>query len=196
MFEYKTYLGILAVLLIFVAYVPYFINIFRNKTKPHAFSWLVWGILTGVVFAAQVEQKAGAGSWALGISTAGCFVIFIIALIKGDRQFVLLDWVSLAAALGIIVVWYFMKDPTLSVILAVLIDLFAFVPTYRKSYSKPFDETLWTYAISAIKFIIILLALEVYTLSTWLYPAYLVLANAGFVALLIIRRNNLKNKKS
>ena len=44
MLEYKIILGVAAVLIGIAAYIAYFRNIFAGKTKPHAFSWLVWGI--------------------------------------------------------------------------------------------------------------------------------------------------------
>lgn len=49
-----------------------------------------------------------------------------------------------------------------------------------------------TYALSSLKFIIAIIALEKVTLVTALYPISLVLANAAFVALLLIRRSLMK----
>ena len=54
MLEYKTILGIIAVIIALAGYVPYFRDIFRGKTKPHAFSWLVWASLTGIAFFGQI----------------------------------------------------------------------------------------------------------------------------------------------
>ncbi len=82
--EYKIFLGYLAVIIGIVSYVPYITNIFRGKTKPHAFSWLVWSVLTGIAFAAQVVEHGGAGSWITGSTALTCVVIFILALFKGN----------------------------------------------------------------------------------------------------------------
>jgi len=38
--------------LTFVAFVPYFRSIFSGTTRPHVFSWVVWGTNTSVAFVA------------------------------------------------------------------------------------------------------------------------------------------------
>ena len=38
MFEYKALLGIIAVILAFAGYIPYFRDLFLGKTKPHAYT--------------------------------------------------------------------------------------------------------------------------------------------------------------
>jgi hypothetical protein len=59
--EIKTILGISAVVIAFISYVPYICNIFAGKTKPHAFTWLIWCTLNAIAFAGQIKDKAGAG---------------------------------------------------------------------------------------------------------------------------------------
>jgi hypothetical protein len=192
MTEYREILGALAVAIGLAGYVPYFRDIFRGKTKPHAFSWLVWSVLTGIAFAAQVTENAGAGSWITGITALACFAIFLLALVRGQRSFPVFDWISLIIAFVSMLLWWVTKEPTVSVILVSLIDAIGFLPTFRKGFQKPFEETAITFALSAIKFIPALIALETYTISTWLYPASLVLMNGLFVIMLLIRRNHMR----
>ena len=90
--DYKIVFGYIATILAFIGYVPYFRDIIRNQTKPHAFSWLVWGILTGIAFTAQVTENAGAGAWVTGFSSLVCLIIFLLALFKGNRTFILSDF--------------------------------------------------------------------------------------------------------
>ncbi len=46
----KEILTILSIALIFVGYIPYIRDIFRGKTHPHVFSWIVWSILNFCLF--------------------------------------------------------------------------------------------------------------------------------------------------
>ena len=48
--NYKEILTILSIALIFVGYIPYIRDIFRGKTHPHVFSWIVWSILNFCLF--------------------------------------------------------------------------------------------------------------------------------------------------
>ena len=70
-------------------------------------------------------------------------------------------------------------------------DACGFIPTFRKAFHKPHEETLMEYALSVVKFTIALFALESFNLTTWLYPASLVLTNGLFVAMLLGRRRSL-----
>ncbi|RJQ28799.1 hypothetical protein C4571_02800 [Candidatus Parcubacteria bacterium] len=188
---YKILLGSIATVVAFIAYVPYFINIFRGKTKPHAFSWLVWGVITSIGFFAQVAEQGGAGSWVTGFSALVCFLIFFLALAKGDRHFVLFDWANLFGAGIAILLWLVTGEPLFSVILVIIIDILGFLPTYRKGFYKPHEETATTFALNSLKFAISIPALEAFTLVTLLYPSYLVLSNGAFMLFLLVRRKRL-----
>lgn len=184
----KTALGIIATVIAFYSYIPYFRDIFRGKTKPHAFSWFIWLLLTAIGFLAQISDGGGAGAWATGFTALVAFFIFLTALRHGEKEITKSDWVCLTGALLAIGVWPFTDTPLLSVILITLIDALGFIPTFRKAYKKPHEETLQTYALSAIKFAIAIVALSNYSIVTILYPASLVVMNSLFVCMLLTRR--------
>ena len=188
MLEYKTILGIIAVIIALAGYVPYFRDIFRGKTKPHAFSWLVWASLTGIAFFGQIFDKGGAGAWVTGFTAVVSFAIFFLALKKGEKNITSSDKWSLFGAGVALVLWYLTSSPMGSVILITLIDALGFYPTFRKSYHKPHEETMLTFFLSGLKFVIAIIALQNYSVVTYLYPASLVLMNFIFVGLLIVRR--------
>ena len=189
---FKIVLGSLASIIALGSYLPYFRDIFKASTKPHAFSWLIWTLLDVIAFAAQVVEKGGAGTWVTGVSAVFCFAIFILALKKGEKKFVLFDWISLAGALLALLLWLLTNDPTLSVILVTITDAIGYLPTFRKGYLKPYEETLILFGLSAVKFVFGIMALETFTLATWLYPASLVLTNTVFVVMVLIRRKQVR----
>jgi hypothetical protein len=82
----KDMFGVLSLIISVVSYVPYARSIFVANTKPHAFTWLVWGTVMAITFFAQLSDKAGAGSWATGSSAAFCLGIGIVALFRGERH--------------------------------------------------------------------------------------------------------------
>lgn len=188
MHEYKMIAGYLSVVIAIVAYVPYFQGIFANKIKPHAFSWLVWSFLVGISFAAQLVKQGGAGSWATGFTALICFVIFLFSLAKGKRKFILFDWISLASALIALLLWRITNDPLLSVILVTLTDAFGFLPTLRKGYYKPREDSPFLWSVSALKWGLSIIAMESYSFVTLLYPMYLLIVNGSYSLLLLWRR--------
>lgn len=188
----KAFLAVLAVVVAVIGYIPYFRDVFQNKTKPHLFSWFVWGLLTSIAFVAQVIDGAGAGSWVTGSSALFCFVVAGFAFKRGTHSFPVSDWIAFGSALVAILLWVLTKSPVLSVVLITIADGIGFIPTFRKGFAKPNEETVSLYVLAAVKFLIGLFALSAYSLTTWLYPASLVLTNMLFVALLLVRRRQLR----
>lgn len=190
--NYRDFLGVLAIVIGLIGYVPYFRSIFNGKTKPHAFTWLVWGILTAIAFGGQIVGKGGSGAWVTGVTAFISFTIFVLALVKGKKDFPLADWLCLGGCMIGLALWAITGDPLGAIILITVIDMLAFAPTFRKSYSKPYSEVAFTYALSGIKFLVALFALQQLSAVTVLYPASLVLTNGAFVTLLVIRRAQLR----
>lgn len=189
--EIRTILGSVAVAVGLIGYIPYIRDIFAGRTKPHAFSWFIWGLLTLIGFLAQVADNAGPGAWITGFSAFVCLWIFILALQRGEKQIVALDWLSFFSALLALLLWFFTQTPLYSVILITLIDVLGSVPTIRKSINKPQQETRSAYFLSGLKFFIALFALSNFSIITWLYPISLVIQNWAILALLTIRRKQL-----
>lgn len=184
----KNILGALAVITAFVGYIPYIRDILLGKTKPHSFSWLIWCLTAAISFAGQISDNAGPGSWVMGTVAVVCFGIFLLSLKKGEKNIVLIDYICLAISLLAIVSWILTDTPLYAVILVTLGDVFGFIPTIRKSISKPYEETLFMYGASSIQFIFSLFALENISIITTLNPFVLAFINLGFVFILIARR--------
>ncbi len=188
MIDYKIILGTTAAVAGFIQYVPYIRDILARRTKPHAFSWFVWGLPCGIVFAAQWVQGGGAGSWATGVTALLCTGIFVLSLFYGEKEITPVDWIGFISALIALALWAATKDPLGSVILITLADVLGFVPTIRKSVKKPRQETLSTYFIGGLKWLIALPALGAFSWTVWLYPVAMIGANWLFIPFVLARR--------
>jgi hypothetical protein len=191
MAEYKSALGGLSVLIGFIAYAVYFKGIFKNWIKPHVFSWLIWGVVITIAFAAQVVKGGGAGTWNTGITALMCFVIAGLAYPRGTKDFSTYDWISLAGAFAALLLWILLKEPTGSVIILCVINVCATIPTLRKSYGYPQEESAITFTLNGLKFVIAIMALQSYSLATWLFPAVVFLGNVAIISVILIRRKQL-----
>jgi hypothetical protein len=195
--NYKAIIGVAASVISIVGYLPYFRDIFQKKTKPHVFSWLVWSLSAGIVFAAQIVKGAGSGAWMMGVAALMSFTVAILAAFKGEKKITPLDCFAFGGALLGLVAWVLTDNPLFAVILITVTDILAFIPTFRKAYYKPYEETLFTWFISSIKFIIVLFALSSYNATTLLFPIYLIFSNGSFTIMLLVRRKALsKNNQA
>jgi low affinity Fe/Cu permease len=72
------------------------------------------------------------------------------------------------------------------------IDLVGFIPTFKKSYSRPFDEQLGFFVIMTVRNFISIAALQNYSMTTVLFPAAVGVAALVFVLMVIIQRRRLR----
>jgi hypothetical protein len=184
----KPLLGVVALSIATLSYIPYLVSVARGRTRPHAFSWIVWGFLTGLAFAAQVVKGAGAGAWTTGLSAAFCIAIAILAVIRGERSASRTDWIMFAVAMAALPLWYFTDDPLWSVLLVMAIDGLAFAMTIRKAWKLPFEEMPMAYFLYAISLVVSLSALTAYNFVTLAYPIYILSGNASVAAVIWYRR--------
>jgi len=105
--DYKIILGIVAVVVGFISYAPYFKDIFYGKTRPHSFSWFIWALLEGTAFFAQLSKGGSSGAWVTGTTALLCLSVFIVSLSRGEKKFTNIDKISFAGGLLGIVVWFF-----------------------------------------------------------------------------------------
>jgi hypothetical protein len=139
----------------------------------------LFGLLYLVLFFLQ-----GAGLGALPILASEIFtvIIFILAVHfsykNGFQEVKKIDIVYLVIALVSIIPWYLTSDPTISVVTVVFIDVIAFIPTIRKTYTDPASENYVLFLMNACRHILILLSLDVYNVATTFHSIVMIVTNA------------------
>src|SRR3989338_5894642 len=191
--DYKLVISIISVILVFVGYGPYIVDILKKKTVPHTFTFLVWSIASSVTWALQVYGGAGIGAWITFAVSGVCIFIFLLCFNYGEKDITRVDVIFLILALLSLFLWLVVHQPLWSVILVVLTDVLGFGPTVRKSWNKPHSETLFTWQIAAGRHALGILALEQFNIFTLLYPVAWTAANLGFFVFIIVRRRQLKH---
>jgi uncharacterized membrane protein SpoIIM required for sporulation len=142
-----------------------------------------------IAFVAQLYDKAGAGSWATGLSAAFCLGIGVVAVFRGEKHITIGDWIALLVTLIAIPLWVVTSDPLWSVLLVTGIDAVAYYPTFRKSYAKPDEELASKYILTVIRYLFSLLALERFTIVTSVYQLVSIVMESAVVIMLLWRRS-------
>ena len=189
--SYRLFFGILSLVPGVIAYTYYFIDMFAGKTKPHALSWLIWGLLAGNGFWAQASSGAGFGAWTTGMTSIACLTIFGVSTIKGEMHTTKLDRVSLSLALISFALLFVVDDKVIGLGLTLLATLLGFSMTWRKAYYRPHEETSKAFALNALKFLPAIFALQSFSFLTVAYPLVAGLSNAAVVAIIYARRRAL-----
>lgn len=185
--------GVAAVLAI-AGNVPYLWDIFKGRVKPHPYTWLVWSLVSCIIFFGQLAKGAGVGAIPTAASEIFTLIIFLFSLKYGFRGIKKIDTVFFMAALFGIVLWICTKDPTYSVIIAVTIDLIAFVPTLRKTWHHPTTETPVLYSSNVLRHILALFSLQAYNIATTLHSIAMITSNT-LMTFFILRHKTKKRRK-
>jgi hypothetical protein len=194
--QYKEILGVLSLFIAMSGYIPYIVNIFKGKTKPHAYTWLTWEVLAVVGFGIQMQGGGGPGTWLLGLTTLMTMLIFLLSLKYGHKDIHILDTVSLLFAGATLVFWILTDQPLVAAILISLIEAIGgFFPTFRKSYKLPFEETLTSYVAYTISTILAIIALDNRSTELVLYPVSIMLLNVSFVLFVLYRRKKMAKRR-
>lgn len=194
MLDIKTILGTVAVLMVFIGYVPYLRDCIKGKTKPHMFSWLVGMIISFIAFGLQIQDKAGPGAFVTLSAAIISAVILLFAIKNKDKDITQSDFIALLLSIGALIFWLVAKDPVVSTVFVIFAEALSFLPTVRKSWNAPYSETLSSYVINFIRFSIAIIALQNYSFVSVGYPATWLVLNGLFALILINRRAVIKLK--
>lgn len=192
----KEILSIIAVILTFVAYVPYYRDILKGKTHPHLYSWSLWALLGILIIALQFIGGAGPSVWVTVAANLMCIGVVILGFKGGKRYITKSDTAVAVLALIAIVFWLLINQPVISLLLLIVADLLAFIPTFRKAWKAPHTETTSLYVTNTIRFTLALLAVETYTFLSSGWIIAWVVANAIFSIILIARKRLVPDKNS
>src|SRR3989344_7828930 len=80
-------------------FLPYIRDIFRGKTQPHAYSWLIWTLLQTIGAGAMLSAGAGLGALSISIGALFCGFIFILSFKYGTHNIKTFDKICLVGAL-------------------------------------------------------------------------------------------------
>ncbi len=186
--DYKLVIAIIAAALTIIAYIPYFRDIFANKTKPHLFTWLIWGITQGTATVALLYGGGKFGSISLIIGTILVLIIFLLSFKYGTRDITASDKIVLVLVLFAVVIWWQLDNPLVAVFMVSAIDSAGYIPTIRKSYKDPWSETLSFWVLMAVVSGLSIISNAEYNFLTVTYLSVLFVANIIVSLVCIFRR--------
>lgn len=190
---YKELFSTAATLLTFIAFFPYIRSTIKGLSKPHMFSWIIWGSAGLIVFLAQLKDGGGLGAWPTGVSSLLSFSIAILAYWKRtDLHITPSDWLFFITAMSSLPLWYLSSDPLWAVVVVTVVDLLGFGPSLRKAYARPNEDSIMVFAILSARNVLSIMALENYSLTTVLFPTAVTVPCLLLATVMVYRRRQLE----
>ncbi len=185
MFDLQVLIVMIASLLAIVGNISYLRDAFSGRVKPHPYTWFIWSIVSMTTFFGGLAKGAGIGAIPTGIAEAFTIIIFLFSLkyLFRDRarHIRATDHYFLAAALLGLIPWALTKDPTVSVVIVVGIDVIAFMPTLRKTWMHPETEKPLLYGMNVGRHALTLLSLGSYNIATTIHSIAMIITNTLMV---------------
>ena len=191
----KETLAIIAAVVAIGGNIPYIRDAINKRVTPHPYTWFVWSIVSGITLFGQIAKGAGIGALPAAVAWIFTLSIFVFSIRYGFKNVIKTDNYFLAGALFGLIPWIVTKDPTISVIIAVGIDLIAFTPTIRKTWVRPDSETPILYGANVLRHILTLFSLQSYNIATTLHSIAMIATNTLMTNIIVFKRSNQSVKK-
>lgn len=186
----KLTLAIIAACLAIIGNVPYLRDVIKGKIQPHAYTWFVWTIVSAVTFFGQVAKGAGVGVIPTAAAEIFTVIIFLYSLKNGFKHVTKTDTIFLIIALLGLIPWALTSDPTISVVIVVMIDLIGFIPTLRKTWKHPETENPILYSMNVSRHFLALGALQAYNIATMFHSLAMIVTNSMMTWFIMRKLNN------
>lgn len=181
------YIGIASALLFVAGDIPYVLDTYRGKTKPHRVTWGIVALLNAIGFANQYAYGATNSLWLFGAGVVMTAVIFMGTLRNGTGGKSRTDIICLVIALLGVIFWVFFKTPLFSVFANILADIAALWPTFIKARNNPETETRISWLIGTISVLLDAVSVGKLDWSLLLLPVASAVMQGYMIYLLYIR---------
>lgn len=194
MFDFTDFLGKVAGVISFIAFIPYIIAIFKGKTKPNRATWWIWSIIGFMLGASYYFSGASKTIWVPVSYVVGPFIIALLSIKYGKGGWSRFDKVCLFGAGFSIFLWWLFDSPIVALMTNILIDFLGLLPTIRKAYLEPETEDLTAWLLFFLGNTLNLFAAEAWIFTIYIYPIYMFLGS-GIVTMLVLIDKLVKNQE-
>ena len=174
----------------FLACLSYVRAVLRNEATPNRVTWLLWAGVPLIAGAAQWRSGVGISTLvvlSVGIGPA-CVLLVSFARGMGSWRLGPFDYVCGACSLAALALWAITGDPVTAIVLSILADAAAALPTIRKAWLEPATEDRTAYLISFAGMILGILSVREATFAAYAFNIYLVAASGTLTLILYLPR--------
>lgn len=190
-------IGTLAGLVAMVAAVPYVIDIVKNNVRPNTVSFALWTILLLISLFAQLSAGASWSVLMLVGDTIGTGTILVLCLAGyGYKKYGWLEKICFILAIIAIISWQVTSQPLLAIILAIVADILAAIPTLAKSYRDPWSESPTMWFMMCASATLSLLSTTIYNAENMLFSSYILVINLAVGLTILVGQRIIRKELS
>ncbi|MEI6022611.1 MAG: hypothetical protein WCQ32_02100 [bacterium] len=189
----KFTLGIIAGIISSLAYIVYIYSILKGESKPSRVTWWVWTFMGLILAISYYFSGARNTIWSPIVEFIGPLIIALLSITYGEGGVEeKSDVICFFGGIVSIILWIVFKSPIVALVTSLFSDMFAIIPTIKKSYLRPQDENIWAWFGTGIADTTNLFAAERMSFGILVYPAYMVAVD--FIVVLVLFVSKKKRK--
>lgn len=174
----------------------YAYNTLRGRNRPNRVTWAMWTLAPMIAFAVQISRGVGLQSiltFSIGFAT---FVVLVASFVnrKAYWRLTAFDLACGLVSLSAIALWVITGKGLVALVMSIIADFFAAVPTIRKSYQEPGSETAYPFLLGAIAVSITLLTIRDWTLASSAFGVYVLFVDIIIAGLVFFPQARPKNR--
>jgi hypothetical protein len=183
------YLVVLGAVIQLIGVLSYIRGTLRGVTKPNRVTWLLWGVIPIIATGAALSDGVRWAVLPVFMAGLGPLLVFAFSFVNKHAYWKLgrLDYVCGLFSVAAIVLWLLTRDAAVAIILSIIADALAAIPTLVKSWHEPETENLGPYLAGFTSQLTAIAAFKLFTFSEMAFPLYLLIINAALV--LVIKRS-------
>lgn len=176
----------LAVLLDFLGSAGYIIDTVKGKTKPNKVSWFLWALIPMIAFFAQINQGVGLPALMTFVVGLSPLIIFAVSFLDKKSYWKLTSFDLLCGFFAVLalILWKITSNPNTAILLSIIADFLATLPTLKKSLIDPKSESYNVFLVTFLGALITLLILKNWNFASYSFPLYLLIV-CGFLTTVI-----------
>lgn len=177
---------IVGAVLSLVGSITYLIATVKGKVKPNRVTWFLWSIIPFIAFVAQIKQGVGIQSLTTFMAGFTPLLIFFASFVNKNAYWKLGRFDIVCGVLSFIgiLLWYITQVGNIAIVMSIIADALAAIPTIVKSYHAPETEDYKIYFLGAISAAITLLTIKIWSFAYFGWPLYTLIL-ITFMAILI-----------
>ncbi len=184
----RFYIGIIAGIVSALAYIIYFRSILKGETKPSRVTWWIWTFMGAIMASSYYASGARDSMWSPIVEFIGPFLTALLAIKYGEGSRAdKTDKICFLGGIISIILWALTGNPVVALIFNLTIDFFAVVPTIKKSYLRPQNESFWAWSGTGLGDFLNLLAAGTTSFAIVIYPAWMLFVDLIIIGLLGFR---------
>jgi hypothetical protein len=181
--------AILGALIVLTGNAAYALDTVRGNTQPNRVSWMLWALAPMIAFAAEVVQGVGLDAVLTFAVGFGPLLVVVASFLDPKAYARVTPFDAGCGVLSLVALgaWAATGRGNLAILLSILADFLAAIPTIRKAYRHPHTEHAVAFVSGVAGATITLLTIkgEEWGFASVAFPAYIAL-DSGLIALLIL----------